>query len=151
MANDGWFRPSAPARPNAQYDAIDALVRQLTIELREAPASTTAAEQNRLRATARLIDDDLWRLRAFRRIDELASLVEAPELGRCSQYRQASEIAGRVLAGQGPAEERRADAERAIIAIGELVRRAPDEESLAILQINSTLARLVDQLSSTER
>ena len=145
--SENWYRPAPPAAPSPQYDAIDAEVRDLTLTLRDAPGAALAAEQDRLRARAGEIVDELWRTRALRRIDELAQLVTRPRTGGSPQYREANAIAGQVLARQqGEPAERITEAERAIAAIGELARQAPPEEAMAIRGLNPALTRLVDGL-----
>lgn len=128
------------------YDTVDAQVRELSDSLQGADHATVAAEVSRLKGLAAKIPDALWRARALARVDRLPELISGPAAGASAQFERAAGLVGDVMGAQGSPEERIAAAERAIREIADLAEQAPAEESGTILRMNSSLARLIEEL-----
>jgi hypothetical protein len=133
------------------YDTISAEVRRLSYDLLGAAQTAVAAEQARLRRLAAEIKDDVSRRSALARIDALPGLVAGPRLGTSPQYEQAVALVGRAHGLTGPVTDRIAEARRIREAIGELARQAPTDESTTILRMNSTVARMIEDLEAGTR
>jgi hypothetical protein len=130
----------------AGYDAVEAELQRLADTLYGAEPATVQAETARLLGLAEQIPDDLWRRRALVRAEQLPSLVAGPVSGSSPEFQQAEQLVGQAIGGQGTAEERIAEVERVIQQIGELAGQAPAAESIAILRMNTPLARLAAHL-----
>ena len=88
---------------------------------------------------AERVEDELWRKRAIQRAEQLPSLVAGPRGGSSPQYQEAERLLGLAISTTGTSlAELDAIAER----IAQLSEQAPDTEAMAILRMNSTLARL---------
>lgn len=130
---------------------MDAQVRELSDSLQGADRATVAAEVSRLRGLAALIPDELWRARAVARVDRLPELISGPAAEGSEQFERATQLVGEVMGAQGSPDERIAAAELAIREIATLADQAPAEESGTILRMNSSLARLVEELRVDSR
>lgn len=128
------------------YETVDTQVRELSDSLRGADRETIAAEVDRLKNLAALIPDDLWRARALARAERLPELITGPSAGTSEQFERAVQLQGEAANAQGSPQERIAAAESAIRAITELADQAPAQESGTILRMNSSLARLIEEL-----
>lgn len=128
------------------FDTVDAQVRELSDALQGADPATVAGEMRRLKELAALIPDELWRARAMARVDRLPELVSGPAPGTSEQFEQATQVHGRAMSAQGSADQRIAVAEAAVTEIATLARQAPARESTTILRMNSSLARLIEEL-----
>jgi hypothetical protein len=128
------------------YETVDTQVRELSDSLRGADRETIAAEVDRLKNLAALIPDDLWRARALARAERLPELISGPSAGTSEQFERAVQLQGEAANAQGSPQERIAAAESAIRAITELADQAPAQESGTILRMNSSLARLIEEL-----
>jgi hypothetical protein len=133
------------------YDTVDAQVRELSDSLQGADRATVAAEVSRLRGLAARIPDQLWRARAMARVDRLPELISGAAAGGSEQFERATQLVGDVMGAQGSPDERIAAAELAIREIATLADHAPAEESGTILRMNSSLARLVEELQIVSR
>jgi hypothetical protein len=128
------------------FETVDTQVRALSDSLRGADQATIAAEVERLKGLAALIPDDLWRARAMARAERLPELITGPAPGTSEQFERAVQLQGEAASAQGSTEERIAVAESAIRAIAELAEQAPAREAGTILRMNSSLARLIEEL-----
>lgn len=128
------------------YQTVDTQVRALSDSLRGADQATIAAEVDRLKNLAALIPDDLWRARALARAERLPEMVTGPPAGTSEQFERAVQLQGQAASAQGSTQERIAVAEAAIRAIAELADQAPAREAGTILRMNSSLARLIEEL-----
>jgi hypothetical protein len=128
------------------YQTVDAQVRALSDSLRGADQATIAAEVDRLTNLAALIPDELWRARALARAARLPELITGPSAGTSEQFERAVQLQGQAVSAQGSPQERIAVAESAIRAIAELAEQAPEREAATILRMNSSLARLIEEL-----
>jgi hypothetical protein len=133
------------------YDTVDAQVRELSDSLQGADHATVAAEVSRLRGLAAQIPDKLWRARAMARADRLPELISGAPAGGSEQFKRATQLVGEVMGAQGSPDKRIAAAEVAIREIATLADQAPAEESGTILRMNSSLARLVEELQIESR
>ena len=134
-----------------EYERVDPEVRRAALRLRDADAETIAAETVRLRQLTERIDDEIWRRRAISRVERLAELAAGPAGGQSAEFRSASLLVSRAIAANAPAADRIAEIERIRPHIGELAGRAPENERLAILHLNSALSRVLDELRRTQR
>ncbi|ADB29772.1 hypothetical protein Kfla_0651 [Kribbella flavida DSM 17836] len=128
------------------YQTVDTQVRALSELLRGADQATIAAEVDRLKNLAAQIPDDLWRARAVARAQRLPELITGPAAGTSEQFERAVQLQGQAASAQGTTQDRIAAAESAIRAIAELADQAPAREAGTILRMNSSLARLIEQL-----
>ncbi|WP_328993975.1 hypothetical protein OG394_06305 [Kribbella sp. NBC_01245] len=128
------------------FDTVDAQVRELSDALQGADPATVAGEMSRLQELAALIPDELWRTRAMARINRLPELISGPAAGTSEQFERAVQVHGRAMSAQGSADQRIAVAESAVREIATLAGQAPDRESGTILRMNSSLARLIEEL-----
>ncbi|MFC0627717.1 hypothetical protein [Kribbella deserti] len=128
------------------FETVDTQVRALSESLHGADEATIAAEVDRLKNLAALIPDDLWRARALARAERLPELITGPTAGTSEQFERAVQLQGEAMSAQGSPQERMAVAEAAIRAIAELADQAPAREAGTILRMNSSLARLIEDL-----
>ena len=128
------------------YDTVNAQVKSLASSLRGADEVTVAAEVERLEALAEQIADEGSRAIALIRVRKLPELIGGAKAPTSPEFRRASTLLAQVLVDKGTPAERIAHAERVTREIGELSRQAPVRESMTILRLNSTLARLVERL-----
>jgi hypothetical protein len=133
------------------YDTVDAEVRELAHRLSDPDDPALATETERLTALAEQIEDDVWRQRALARVRRLPDLVAGPQTGASPQYAEASALVADAIAATGSPAERIAEAERTAAAVAALADHAPVRESLTILRMNSTLARLIEELRIEEQ
>jgi hypothetical protein len=128
------------------YDAVDAEVQELSYTLRDADAATVTAEVDRLRGLAGQIADETARRRALARIERLPQLIAGPPVGTSPQYERATQLVGAAHSAQGTPDDRIAFAERATAELTRLAGEAPPNEAGTILRMNSSLARLIEDL-----
>ncbi|MFI5732344.1 hypothetical protein ACIA49_19645 [Kribbella sp. NPDC051587] len=128
------------------YEALNAEVLAVSDRLRNADEATVAAEVERLTALAAEIPDDFSRMRAMARVAKLPELISGPALGQSEQYEKATHLVGTAMSADGTTEERIAVAERIASEIAELAASAPPRESGTILRMNSSVARLIQEL-----
>lgn len=128
------------------YDAVNAQVKSAAESLRGADERTVAAEVERLEALAEQIADEDSRTMALIRVRKLPELISGPKAPTSPEFQRASTLLAQVLVDKGTPAERIAHAERVKSQIGELSRQAPVRESMTILRLNSTLARLIERL-----
>jgi hypothetical protein len=128
------------------YETVETELQRLVDDLYDADPATIQAQTTRLRRLAERIDDDTWRHRAIRRAEQLPSLVAGPPAGTSEQYRRAEQLLGEAMGGQGPVDARIARVEQITRAIWELAQQAPAQEAGAIMRMNNSLARLIEDL-----
>lgn len=132
------------------YDTLIAEVRALSDSLDGADPARVAIEMRRLKGLAAEIPDDLGRARAMARIDRLPELISGPAAGTSEQFDRATRLVSEVMSTPGSSADRIRAAEQAINEIAALADRAPTNESMTILRMNSSLARLIGELRSAE-
>jgi hypothetical protein len=130
------------------FDAFDAQLLELADTLEGADDARVAAEIVRLKALAAQIPDERLRRLALIRVEKLPEFISGARPGTSPQYQRASTVLGRVFADKRSPAERIAHAERAKTEIATLSRQAPPRESMTILRMNSSLARLIERLRS---
>ncbi|MFD7160247.1 hypothetical protein ACFV9C_37050 [Kribbella sp. NPDC059898] len=128
------------------YDAVNAQVKSLAESLRGADDATVSAEMERLERLAEQIADEASRTMALIRVRKLPELINGPKAPTSPEFWRASTLLAQVLVDKGTPAERIAHAERVKREIGELSRQAPVRESMTVLRLNSTLARLIERL-----
>jgi hypothetical protein len=128
------------------YEAVSTEVNSLVDSLRGADEATVSAEMQRLEELAEQIADEGSRRTALIRVRKLPALLEGPKAPSSPEFQRASALLAQVLVDKGTPVERIAHAERVKREIGELSRQAPPRESMTILRLNSTLARLIERL-----
>jgi hypothetical protein len=133
------------------YDTISAEVRRLSYALDGTDPAAVAAEQARLRELAAAIADEVSRRSALARVDALPRLIGGPRPGTSPQYEEASTLVGRAHGLTGPAVERIVEAGQIRARIAELADQAPASESTTILRMNSSIARLIEDLEAAGR
>ncbi|GAA0952830.1 hypothetical protein GCM10009554_56340 [Kribbella koreensis] len=133
----------------ADYETFQAEMRRLLSDLKGAAPEVVEAETARLQAMAEQVQDERGRERARFRAAELPRLLAGPAPATSEQFRQAQILFAEAIDGDGPAQTRIAEIERAIEQIGLLSTQAPRREAGAIRRMSSPLIRLVDHLRST--
>lgn len=133
------------------YHTISAEVRRLSYALEGAGDAAVAAEQTRLREQAAQIVDERSRRSALARVDALPRLIGGPHPGNSPQYQEASSLAGRAHGLTGSPAEQIAEAGRIHDRIAELAAEVPPDESTTILRMNSSIARMIEDLKAGRR
>lgn len=133
------------------YETVSAEVRRLSYDLRGAGEATVAAEQSRLRGLADQIEDEVSRRSAHARVEALPRLLGGPKLGTSPEYAEAVTLVGRAHGLTGPATQRLSEARQIRARIRELAGQAPANESAVILRMNSSVARMIDDLETGGR
>lgn len=128
------------------YEALNAEVLLLSDRLHDADEATVAAEVERLTALAAQIPDDFSRMRAMARVAKLPELIWGPAVGQSEQYEEAIHLVGSALSAKGTTAERIALAEQVATKVADLAAAAPRRESGTILRMNSSVARLIQEL-----
>lgn len=134
----------------ADFERVDAEVRDLALRLNGADPAVVAAESARLRGLAEQIEDDLWRRRAISRAERLPVLAGGPQGGSSAEFRSAEALVARGMSLQTPAPQRLAELRRLSEQVAVLARQAPARESGAILRMNNTLNRLISRLEASD-
>jgi hypothetical protein len=133
------------------FEAFDAQLLELADGLEGADDATVAAEIVRLKALAEQIPDERLRRLALIRVEKLPEFINGPKPGTSPQYQRASTVLGQALADNSSPDKRIAHAERAMTEIAALSGQAPPRESMTILRMNSSLARLIERLRGEGR
>lgn len=133
------------------YETVEAEVQRLIDALYGAPPAAVQAESDRLRRLAERVRDERGRERALFRAGQLPRLVAGPSTGSSEQFQQAQVLFGQAVGGEGPAEARIAEVERALEQLGELAEQAPAREGRAIRRMTSPLLALLDTLQRSGR
>ena len=121
------------------FEDVERELQRQVSGLYGADPATIRIASDRLRRMAERVEDELWRKRAIQRAEQLPSLVAGPRGGSSPQYQEAERLLGLAISTTGTSlAELDAIAER----IAQLSEQAPDTEAMAILRMNSTLARL---------
>lgn len=132
-----------------EYETFQAEMRRLLADLKGAAPELVDAETIRLKAMAEQIQDERGRERARLRAAELPRLLAGPPQATSEQFRQAQILFARAIEGDGPAQTRIPEIERAIEQIGVLSTQAPRREAGAIRRLSSPLIRLIDHLQGS--
>lgn len=128
------------------YETLSAEVLRLADSLHDADDATVAAEVRRLKGLAAQIPDEMSRTHALARAERLPELIAGPRVGSSEQYERAVQLMGEAHGFEGTPEERIAFADDAATKIAALAEQAPARESMTILRMNSSLARLIEEL-----
>ena len=133
------------------YADVEAELQRWLDRLYGADAEAIAAAQDRLRALAEQIEDETERQRAHRRIEALPKLLAGPRALASPEFVAAHRLFAAAIQLEGPVQARIVEVEQAVRAIGELAGQVQGSESMAILALNSPLARLLEQLRQAVR
>lgn len=134
----------------ADFERVDAEVRDLALRLNGADPAVLAAESARLRGLAEQIEDDLWRGRAISRAERLPVLAGGPQGGSSAEFRSAETLVAQGMSLQTPVPERLSELRRLSEQVAALAQQAPPRESGAILRMNNTLLRLISGLETAD-
>jgi hypothetical protein len=134
----------------ADFERVDAEVRDLALRLNGADPAVIAAESARLRGLAEQIEDDLWRSRAISRAERLPVLASGPQGGSSPQFRSAEALVAQGMSLQTPPAERLTELRRLSEHVAVLAQQAPPRESGAILRMNNSLLRQISQLEAVD-
>jgi hypothetical protein len=128
------------------YETLNDEILAVSDRLEDADEATVAAETERLRGLAAQLPDEFSRLRATAQIDRLPELIWGPPAGTSEEYTRATNLVASALHAEGTPAERIALADRVATEVAELAAAAPREESGTILRMNSSIARLIEEL-----